>query len=265
MAGEDERVGAPTQLTVLQPAGATLDDAALTELYRYPDGLTHCWVRANMITSADGATTVGGESGALAGRGDRAVFFTLRALADVVLVGAGTVRGEGYSGVTLTDEQRRARRDRGQTDLPPLAIVSRSGALDPDAAAFTATQVRPLIVTTRRAVPAARDRLGALAEVIDGSATDPDVVDEAAVLAALGRRRLLRVLTEGGPRLLGGVVARDLLDELCLTLSPLLVGGSSTRVSAGAAAVRSPLRLAHQLTDPDGYLYLRYLRATGTG
>lgn len=249
-----------TQFTVLGGVGA-IDAAGLADRYAYPDTGSRCWVRANMIASADGGATSAGKSGGLGGAGDKALFGMLRELADVVLVGAATARVEDYSGVTFDAAQRAARRDRGQAEIPPIAVLTRSGSVDPDAKLFTRTDVPPLVFTSSGAAPGARDRLGARAEVIDASGSDPDSLDLAGVLDVLAGRGLRRVLAEGGPGILGMLIAEDLLDELCLSVSPVLVGGAAGRVVTGEADGRTALRLRHALTDDDGYLFLSYVRA----
>ena len=100
-----------------------------------------------------------------------------------------------------------------------------------------------------------------MAEVIDASGPDPDSVDPAAVLKILAERGLYRVLTEGGPLFLGLLIENDLLDELCLTIAPILVGGAAKRIVTGLGDVHTKMRRTHLLTDDDGYLYTRYVRA----
>ncbi len=247
-----------TPLTLLGSARGISDDE-LARLYAYPEGRTD-WVRANFIASIDGGATVAGRSGGLAGPGDRAVFHLLRALSDVIMVGAGTVRVENYAGAHLTATQRQHRRDRGQAEVPQLAIVTRSGRLDRDMPVFTRTEVPPLVLTCATATAQARELLAGLAEVVDCSDGDPDRVDEPTALAALAARGQRRVLTEGGPTLLGSLIEADLLDELCLTVAPYLVGGPARRIATGPGQVRTPMRCAHLLTDDAGYLYARYVR-----
>jgi riboflavin biosynthesis pyrimidine reductase len=248
-----------TPLTLL---GSTreIDDAELPRLYGYPerDG---AWVRANFITSVDGGATADGSSGGMGGPGDRHIFNLLRELADVIVVGAGTVRIEGYSGAQMGVAQRQGRQARGQSEVPQLAIVTRSGRLDRDMAVFTRTEVAPLVLTCAAAAAETRRRLGDLCDVVDCSGDDPGEVDEAALLAGLAARGMRRVLTEGGPTLLGAFVQRDLLDELCLTIAPYLVGGLARRIATGPGQVLTRMRCAHILTDDAGYLYARYVRA----
>jgi len=247
------------QLTVL---GATdsVDDSRLVDLYAYPDGLQSCWVRGNMIASLDGGATDDGKAGGLAGAGDRAVFTLMRHAADVILVGASTVRIENYSGAQLPVAARQERQHRGQAEVPPIAVVTRSGNIDPNALLFTRTEVPPLILTTSRFHDDARRRLGSVAEVIDASGREPESVDNATVLKILAERGLYRVLTEGGPLLLGSLIEEGLLDELCLTVAPILVGGGSKRIVTGMGSVHTRMRRTHLLTDDDGYLYSRYVK-----
>jgi riboflavin biosynthesis pyrimidine reductase len=233
----------------------------LPELYGYPAQLNRTWLRANFIASLDGGATVGGVSGRLGGPGDRAVFNLLRELADVILVGAGTVRAEGYSGARPSVAQRQRRQACGQSEVPQLAIVTRSGRMDREMPVFTRTEVPPLVLTCGAATDQTQRGLGGLADVVDCSGDDPAHIDEAAVLTTLADRGLYRVLTEGGPTLFGSFVARDMLDELCLTIAPSLVGGQGARIAAGPGQVLTGMRPAHILTDDDGYLYTRYVKA----
>ncbi|MDT5018525.1 MAG: hypothetical protein QOD39_4685 [Mycobacterium sp.] len=252
------------QLTVLEAAGSPIDsadDVRLINFYTYPDDLRSCWVRGNMIASLDGGATDNGKAGGLAGKGDRAVFSLMRHAADIILVGASTVRIENYSGAQLPVAARQARQRRGQAEVPPIAVVTRSGDLDPSALLFTRTEVPPLILTSARTVADTRRRLGTVAEVIDASGTDPNSADPAVILRVLAERGLFRVLAEGGPLILGSLIENGLMDELCLTVAPILVGGASKRIVTGLGDVHTKMRRAHLLADDDGYLYTRYVRA----
>ena len=259
MALSDAGGAADPRLTLLGSI-RELDDGELPRLYGYPerDGT---WVRANFITSVDGGATADGKSGVMAGPGDRLVFHLRRELADVIVVGAGTVRVEGYSGAHLGVAQRQRRQARGQSEVPRLAIVTRSGRLDRDMPVFTRTEVPPLVLTCTAAADETRRLLGDLCEVVDCSGSDPGKVDEAALLAALAARGMRRILTEGGPMLLGAFIERGLLDELCLTIAPYLVGGLARRVATGPGQLLTRMRCAHILTDDAGYLYTRYVKA----
>jgi riboflavin biosynthesis pyrimidine reductase len=250
---------AGTQLTLLGSA-ETIDEDRLPELYRYPDDLTRCWVRSNFISTLDGGASADGTSGILGGPGDRALFQVMRQLADVVIVGAGTARAENYGGVKLSAAIRQARQSRGQAEVPPIGLVTASGRLDRDMKVFAQTEVAPLVFTSAAAADACRELLGDTAEVLACSAADPAGVDLATVLATLAGRGLLRVLTEGGPSLHGTFISDGLLDELCLSVAPTLVGGQSRRIATGNGQTLTPMRRAHLLADDAGYLYTRYVR-----
>jgi riboflavin-specific deaminase-like protein len=234
------------------PADA-LDDAQLAARYAYPADLGAPFVRANFVASADGAVSVDGRSAGLGSPADRRVFLLLRELADVVLVGAGTVRAEDYGGAR--------RPTRGHAAPPPIAVVTGSADLDPASRLLTDTRVPPIVLTLASAPAQRRERLAAAgADVVALDRLTPDVV-----LAELARRRLHRVLCEGGPRLFGEFVAADAVDELCLTVAPLLVGGAVRRIAVGPEGAHARrLRLVDALHE-DGTLLLRYRRATPIG
>jgi riboflavin biosynthesis pyrimidine reductase len=201
-------------------------------------------VRANFVASADGSVSLDGRSGTLGNAADREIFQLLRALSDVVLVGAGTARVENYGGAREVDGR-----------IPPIAVVSRSLDLDPNARLFTDTQVRPIILTCAASPPGRRDALSAIADIVVAGEDDVDV---RTALDQLAERGLRHVECEGGPHLLGWLVAAGLLDELCLTVAPVIAGGTAGRIVAGLASqVADRLRLLQVLED-DGYLFLRY-------
>lgn len=235
-------------------SGGDPDDAdRLAALYAYPPDLTAPWVRVGFVASADGAATVDGRSGGLGSPPDKRVFGMLRQLADVVLVGAGTVRAEDYRG---------ARRPiRGTDRPPPIAVITGSADIDPESRLLTDTAVAPIVLTTEAAPAHRRAALAA-------AGADVALLDRltpAAVLAELGRRGLYRVLCEGGPRLNGDLVAADAVDELCLTVAPLLAGGGSGRIVDGPGGV--PIRAMELVTalHEDGVLLLRYRRLVRSG
>jgi riboflavin biosynthesis pyrimidine reductase len=184
----------------------------------------------------------------------------LRGLADAVVVGAGTARAEGYGPVRLPEPVRAARRAAGRPAVPPLVVVSRSLELDPAATMFEGPE-RTIVVTTTDA-PA--DRRAALAAVADVVEAGEGAVDLAAALHHLRRRGHDVVLTEGGPTLLAELVDRDLLDELCLTLAPVL-GGDPLTMAIGGVVPRPLTRWAlASVAEAEGELYLRYLRPAAT-
>jgi riboflavin biosynthesis pyrimidine reductase len=210
-------------------------------------------LRVNFIASLDGAVTVDGLSGGLHGPGDKEIFDSLRMVCDALIVAAGTVRAEKYDALRLTPEARAWRRANGLAEFPLMVIVSRSLDLDPGQLIFSDAPVRPLVVTTTRA-PAGR--VAAVADVI---AAGDDEVDLPAAVAQLHARGATQLLCEGGPRLFGAMIAADLVDELCLSVSPLLVGGGPGRISAGTPTPPRRMSLRHILSVED-MLFLRYAR-----
>jgi riboflavin biosynthesis pyrimidine reductase len=222
-----------------------LTDDDLVAAYAVP-AVTH--LRVNFVSSADGAVTLNGVSGGLGGPGDRRVFQLLRDLADVILVAAGTVRNEGYGYPKFGPERRARRLAAGRHESPVFAVVSRSLALDLSSSLFTDAAVRTVVVTGPDAPADRRAELGRCAEVM--------VVDglPAAVAALHGRGP---ILCEGGPHLFATLVGGGLVDELCLTVSPLLAGPGPGRIEAGPQHPAAELRLAG-LLEEDGALFTRY-------
>lgn len=214
------------------------------------------WLLLDMISSADGATHIDGTSGALGSEGDHVVFRAIRAVADVILVAAGTVRSENYRPVRAAEQVRQARVARGQSPVARLAILSRHLDFDFDSDLFTSDQP-PLLLTTSAAPASALRRAEAITEVVR---FDGDRVDLADAVRALGARGANIVLAEGGPTLNGQLHDTGIIDELCLTLSPLLVGTDAARVIDGAALRVQRLTLDRVLEE-DGWLFLRYVRS----
>jgi riboflavin biosynthesis pyrimidine reductase len=232
-----------------------LDDEAIAE--HYNAGTARSWVRANFVSSADGAVTVDGKSGGLGGEADHRVFDILRRLSDVVLVGAGTVRAEGYGPLVLDAESVDARVALGLAPQPTFAIVTGSLDLDPGSEIFEHSTVKPILITTEAAPAKNVERFSSLAEVIVAGTKSLDV---AGAVAALADRGLTRIHCEGGPSLFGSLLAEDVVDELCLTVSPLLAAGDSGRISAGEVPEPRGMSLAGVLHSGDT-LMLRYARA----
>jgi riboflavin biosynthesis pyrimidine reductase len=237
------------------PERRPLTETDLRALYATEDQEPR--LRANFVTSLDGAVEVDGRSRGLSGDADRAVFALMRKVADAVMVGAGTARHEGYGPVRVDEESAKWRAETGRPEQPTLVLVSASLELDPGARSFTEAPVRP-IVLTHDAAPA--DRRVALAAVADVVSCGQSVVDLAHGLAELRRRGLRHVLCEGGPHLFGALLAADLVDELCLTISPLLVGAGPGRIVAGGRRDEpEAMRLVH-LIAAEGMLLTRYSR-----
>ena len=230
----------------------------LPRLYAYPDG--H-WLRANMVATADGAASLNGLTQGISSATDRRVFALLRTLCDVILVGASTVREEKYKPARPQELWSHLREGRPPT--PPIAVVTGRLDLDPDSPLITAApaHARTIVITTASAPDARRDLVAQYAEVIIAG---QDTVDLTTAVDELAKRGHRRMLAEGGPRLLAQLAEAGLLDELCLTIGPLIAGPGAPRIVAGTPGTGSvatplPLTLAHVLED-DGFLLCRYTR-----
>ncbi|GAA3531272.1 bifunctional diaminohydroxyphosphoribosylaminopyrimidine deaminase/5-amino-6-(5-phosphoribosylamino)uracil reductase [Aeromicrobium panaciterrae] len=226
------------------------EQAELEKLYAYPAGET-AWVRSNFVSTLDGAAyDESGMSGSLGGDVDTRVFALLRSLADVIVVGVGTARTEGYEPVRAEDVDADLRERLGLAPVPPIAVVSRR--LDIPDVLRSGGQ---LLITTSDA-----PGLDTLSGDMDVLAYGEGVIDWPAVLAELARRGLRRVLCEGGPTLHGTLVGHDLIDDLCLTIAPVLAAGAAPRIAHGPEAVTTHMQRAHVI-DADGVLLTRWVRS----
>ncbi|MEV7397127.1 pyrimidine reductase family protein [Aeromicrobium sp. NPDC092404] len=227
----------------------TLDAGELERLYAYP-AADRPWVRTNFVSTLDGAATgTDGKSGTLGGEADTRVFALLRSLSDVIVVGAGTARDEGYADFEV-DTELRARL--GLAPAPTMVLVSRRLDIPP---ALIARGT--VVVTTADADPEAVAALGRTLEVI---AEGRGEIDWTAVLAWFAERGWNRVLCEGGPSLHGELVGLDLVDELCLTIAPVLTAGDAPRIAHGDDPVHHTMTLAHAI-EADGGLLTRWVRS----
>jgi riboflavin biosynthesis pyrimidine reductase len=212
-----------------------------------------------MVSTVDGRATLHGRSGPLSGPADRQLFHALRAPADAILVGAGTVRSEHYGRLIPDAARRGARLDRGLTDEPLACIVSGSLQLDPTTPLLAEPGARVLVITPSAGeIPANAADVSYLRTGRDG------VLDLGRAMAELSVRFSVRLLLcEGGPHLAGELLAAGLLDELFLSLSPKLAGGAerteqAMRILSGDELVPPvELELLGAL-ESDSHLFLRY-------
>ena len=217
----------------LGPVGRVI---TATEAYgvKRPSPSHRPFVGMCMVSSIDGSTVVedlvNGNSAALSSAADREVLFALRAHADIVVVGAGTVRDEGY-GVPRKAGQR-------------VAVVSRTGNVDASAPLFTS---RAGFLVMPENAPA---------HSIETLRAGVDDVDLELILRQLNASF---VQLEGGSVLNAAMVAADLVDEVNLTVSPQVTGGVGPRLTTNAPDLAHRFRLQHVLED-EGFLFLRYLR-----
>ncbi|MCQ3808315.1 MAG: dihydrofolate reductase family protein [Acidimicrobiaceae bacterium] len=246
-----------------------IDDVDPLDVYSSdprPAPLDRPWVMVNMIASVDGASAINGASGGLGGPADRAVFRAVRASCDWILVASGTASAEGYRTPNPDEAVVQRHLAAGRSATPRLAIVTASGAVDPTIPALadattddtdhdTDDDRRTLVITGEAADGARLAGLNAEIVRLAMPAPRPD-----AVLGELHRRGAAVVLCEGGPTWNGRMTEAGLVDELCLSISPILAGGTSSRIVAGAAqAVPARMRLRRLLTEGD-LLFARYTR-----
>ena len=211
--------------------------SVLAGAYAYP---RDAWLRANFVASADGAAYVDGLSGGLSSADDKRVFGILRVLADVILVGAGTARAEGYKPARRRDSLAALRE--GRTAAPPIALVTRTLGLNLSSSLFADAprDARTMVFTCAAADQELRAETAKVADLI---VVGDEAVDLPGAVAALAERGLTRVLCEGGPTLFGDLSAAGLVDELCLSLSPTLAGPGAGRIISGEHADARPLAL----------------------
>lgn len=234
------------------------ESVELAQAYAYPQ-VEGPWLRANMVSSIDGGATWEGSSRGLSSPSDLRILKLLRGLSDAILMGASTVRREPYSAAPAKEEWQPLRQSAGQLPAPTFAVVSRTLDLDPDAPLFT--KARPdarTIVFTAASAPV--DRRTALDKVADVIVAGQNKVDLGRAVDELAARGHTRLHSEGGPHLLAELAGSGRLDELCLTVSPVLTAGAAQRIVTGDAFPQPiTMDLAHVLEE-DGHLFLRYVR-----
>lgn len=245
-------------LSSAMPLGSRLADADLAALYAVPEDEQR-WVRANFATSLDGAVTGGdGRSGSVNTPADGIVFELVRALSDVVVVGAGTARGEGYGPLSVSERWRPLREKEGRPLVLPVVVVSTSLRLPPLLAAAARERSGGVLVATHEGSPGlitARREYGDAKVLVCGKTA----VAAAELLEQLAVRGWTRVLTEGGPQLFGSLLEAGVVDELCLSLTPRIVGGDGRRLVA--VTDRDDGFIPRGLVEQDGTLIGRWLRA----
>lgn len=230
-------------------------DVKLTQALAVPAAVDQ-WVRAVFVASIDGAATISSHAGGLGNDIDKQLFALNRAVADVILVGAGTARTENYGPAEDDPQWRHLRENRSPT--APMALVSRSLDLDFSSPLFTEApqSARTILITCADAPAQARAQAAEHAEVIVAGQSS---VDLSTAIAELRLRGFSRIVCEGGPQLFTGLLEAGSVDELCLTRSPTLVAGTETRILRGGQ-LDPPIEL--ELTTlygtDDGFLYLLY-------
>ncbi|MDQ0095329.1 dihydrofolate reductase family protein [Paeniglutamicibacter psychrophenolicus] len=243
---------------LLPDPAADPDDGQLLDWYA-PGGGTAPFVRFNFVSSTDGAASIGGLSGALGTAADKRVFMLLRRLADAIVVGAGTVRAEGYEGELLDADSRAWRLAHGMPERPLLVVVSGRLDLDAHSELFTRNPGKILVLASGSADRGRAAALGAVAEVVSAQAPGP-VIDPRWIIETLHARGLRVLHSEGGPTLLADFQRADALDSLCVTYSPVLAGGEGPRIARGRQGDEPRHLGLHLLLEQDGTLLAEYRR-----
>lgn len=213
-------------------------------------------VRANMVQSIDGAGAFHGRTKAITDPADQELLKHLRGHSDAIMVGAATAQAEKYGPVQLTEQTRAEREEGGYAAVPPLVVVTARAMLPTDLPIFDPAGPRTIVATLETAAAAA-ERLREVADIIVVGETE---IEPERIVAALHDRGLRRILCEGGPFLLSQLIERDLVDDMCLTVSPYLAGSQPTTPQPASAREHpTQLRLRHVLTRND-LIYLRYSR-----
>lgn len=230
-----------------------VSDAELESAY-LSDRRDSTWLYINMVATIGGATTIDGDSSSIGDEQDLIVFRVLRSAADLILVAASTVRAEEYRKPRLPDRLVKLRLDRGQPEIPRVAIVTSS--LEFDIEPFGDA---PPIVVTSEDCPS--DRRAELQKSTDVLVCGDHQVDLTLALTKLRAMGFGRILSEGGPTLNGQLAAADLVDELCLTTAPMIVSGDSKRIVFGHDAIPGghSYRLARAIVGTRS-LFTRWLR-----
>jgi riboflavin biosynthesis pyrimidine reductase len=235
----------------LYPTARSIDSSAELEGEYLVTADRH--VRANFVITLDGAVELGGRSSPLSSEADQAAFMAMRAVADVIMVGAGTVRDEHYGPVRFDSAVEVRRQARQQAPVPALAIVTNRANLDPSARVFTGDN--KVLVLTCAAAAKQRPDLTAVAELI---ACGDESVDLGIAVEELYARGLGRILCEGGPTLFRALLNAGLIDEFCCTTSPRLAGPGH-RGLLGDQTISSPIGLTlSAVLEGDGMLLARY-------
>jgi riboflavin-specific deaminase-like protein len=215
------------------------------------------YIVSNFVASADGRATVSGRTAPLSGAADKEIFQLLRTQVDAVLVGAETVRVERYGALATIKELRELRLREGRAEQPLAIVISHSGRMPESNPLFSDPGSRILFFTSASPLPAR-----AWQAEVHVHPIDPTQADLTGVMRTVRREYgISSVLCEGGPSLLGSLIAEDLVDEYFLTLAPVLVSGTELGIASGGSGL-TPMRLVWALEEAD-HLFLRYERVRG--
>ena len=215
------------------------------------------WTMLNMISSKNGLATYNGKSGPLCGPADKALFWTLRGLADVILVAAETVRSEAYSVPIISEKTAQIRQRLHKAELPTIVVISNSLNLDLLSPLFTSINYRPTILTST-SCPKQKEK--ELREAADIHSTAGDHVNLVEAIPYLGKKYGPLILVEGGPNLNRQLVELDLFDELCITTSPIISSDEGSPSITTSGHYKQNEMTLDRVLKVDRFSFKRYLR-----
>ena len=237
-----------------------VDDQFLLERYSSEQ---RPFVRFNFVSSIDGSSQADGLSGGLGSPGDRRVFSLLRRLADVILVGAGTVRAEGYEGQLLSEADMAWRIERELPPQPVLALISHGLHLEPTAPVFTQSPVPVLLFTSVHVADEQREAFGSNVTLVQVSDKDGGCEPQE-IVAYLHSQGHSFIHAEGGPHIFGQFAAAGAVDSACISYSPVLVAGDGMRIAVHEQQAFLAFEL-HSLFEEDSMLFCDYRVSQSAG
>ena len=215
------------------------------------------WLMMNMVSTIDGVTEIDGVSGPLGSPGDKDIFGTIRALPDIILVGSTTAEVERYNPPSSSVSTKARRLANRAWPVARIAVISRRLEFDLTLPMFQRPSQRPLVITTVDADPLKLDQVATHADLIQCGSGSVDLPQAMREMKELGAQR---VLSEGGPLLNGALLRDELVDEVFLSVAPIMGGSSQRGITRGGMPQILELALQHVLTE-DHFLFLRYTRA----
>lgn len=241
-------------MRALLPASiANISDEELLEHYGSDQ---RPFVRFNFVSSIDGSAQVDGLSSALGSEGDQRIFALLRRLADVIVVGAGTVRAEGYEGSLVSEQDCRWRTAHGLSAHPALALISAGLHLEPGSQIFMQSPVPVIVFTAVELTDKIRESYGSNVELVQVPKRDGGC-DPTQIIAHLSQRDLGFIHCEGGPRIFGQFAAASAVDSVCVSNSPVVVAGEGQRISTHGQETMQRFNL-NSLFEEDNMLFCDY-------
>jgi riboflavin-specific deaminase-like protein len=221
------------------------------------ENLGRPYVVANMVTTVDGHGALAGQTRELSSPADRRLFHALRDQVDAVMAGTATIAIERYGPLVREEDRRRVRAARGLAPSPLAVTASRSLELPVGVPLFEDAESKIVVLAGEGGEPPPTGAELIVERVPGPDELTLDLLDGLERLRALHGVRTL--LLEGGPTLLGAMLEAGLVDELFLTVAPLLIGGGPEPAIVEGPPLAEPVRLSLvSLIEDEGYLFARY-------